>query len=145
MDNPLCGPRGASAVFGPQKGRRRRPSKRWIRRFPILPSAKTATGRDAAERLAGAAAVWAPDCCSYQRPTRPGVEIVLEAVGFADVVRDADFVITGEGRTDFQTAFGKAPVGLPRSPSSSACRCSASPVAWAREQTTSWRTASTRR
>ena len=33
-------------------------------------------------------------------------------MGFADVVRDADFVITGEGRTDFQTAFGKAPVGV---------------------------------
>ena len=43
---------------------------------------------------------------------KPGVEIVLDAVGFSDIVRDADFVITGEGRTDFQTAFGKAPVGV---------------------------------
>jgi glycerate kinase len=43
---------------------------------------------------------------------RPGVEIVLDAVGFAALVKDADFVITGEGRTDFQTAFGKAPVGV---------------------------------
>ena len=43
---------------------------------------------------------------------RAGVEIVLEAVNFAEQVKTADFVITGEGRTDFQTAFGKAPVGV---------------------------------
>ena len=43
---------------------------------------------------------------------KPGVDIVLAAVGFAERVRDAQFVVTGEGRTDFQTAFGKAPVGV---------------------------------
>jgi glycerate kinase len=43
---------------------------------------------------------------------RPGVEIVLEATGFAALVREADLVITGEGNTDFQTAHGKAPVGV---------------------------------
>ncbi|MGB4946227.1 MAG: glycerate kinase, partial [Candidatus Competibacter denitrificans] len=43
---------------------------------------------------------------------RPGVEIVLDAVHFAEVVKAASFVLTGEGRTDFQTAFGKAPVGV---------------------------------
>ena len=37
---------------------------------------------------------------------------VLAAVGFSAIVKDADFVITGEGRTDFQTAYGKAPVGV---------------------------------
>jgi glycerate kinase len=42
----------------------------------------------------------------------PGVGIVLDAVDFAGVVEDAAFVVTGEGRTDFQTAFGKAPVGV---------------------------------
>ncbi|HEX9081183.1 MAG TPA: glycerate kinase, partial [Holophagaceae bacterium] len=43
---------------------------------------------------------------------RPGVGIVLEAVGFEDMVRGADLVFTGEGRTDAQTAMGKAPVGV---------------------------------
>ena len=43
---------------------------------------------------------------------RPGVEIVLEATGFEAMVADADLVITGEGRTDAQTAMGKAPVGV---------------------------------
>jgi glycerate kinase len=43
---------------------------------------------------------------------RPGVEIVLDAVGFTDLLQGAAFVITGEGQTDFQTAFGKAPLGV---------------------------------
>ncbi|MEO8410364.1 MAG: glycerate kinase, partial [Propionivibrio sp.] len=43
---------------------------------------------------------------------KPGVDIVLDAVHFAELVEGAAFVITGEGRTDFQTAFGKAPVGI---------------------------------
>ena len=43
---------------------------------------------------------------------KPGVDIVLDAVGFAGLVKDADFVITGEGNTDLQTAYGKAPVGV---------------------------------
>jgi glycerate kinase len=43
---------------------------------------------------------------------RPGVDIVLEATGFVDMVKTAHLVITGEGRTDFQTAHGKAPVGI---------------------------------
>ena len=115
VDNPLCGPRGASAVFGPQKGAT--PAT-----VEVLDSAlshfarcaKTATGRDVAERPgAGAAGGLGAGLLFFTNARlRPGVEIVLEAVGFADVVRDADFVITGEGRTDFQTAFGKAPVGV---------------------------------
>ena len=43
---------------------------------------------------------------------RPGVDIVIEATGLSDLVATADLVITGEGCTDFQTAFGKAPVGV---------------------------------
>ena len=45
---------------------------------------------------------------------RPGSEIVTEAVGLDALVKDADLVITGEGRIDGQTAFGKAPVGVAR-------------------------------
>lgn len=44
----------------------------------------------------------------------PGIKIVLEAVDFERIVKTADLVITGEGRTDFQTVFGKAPVGVAR-------------------------------
>ena len=115
VDNPLCGGRGASAVFGPQKGA-----------TPAMVSeldaalahyarcATAATGRDVAD-LAGAGAaggLGAGLMFFTSAILKPGVEIVLDAVGFADVVKHAAFVVTGEGSTDFQTAYGKAPVGV---------------------------------
>ena len=115
VDNPLCGARGASAVFGPQKGA----TPAMVTELDaalanFAECARMATGRDVAE-LAGAGAAGGLGAgLLFFTPAklRPGVEIVLEAVNFAEVVKDAAFVITGEGRTDFQTAYGKAPVGV---------------------------------
>ena len=115
VDNPLCGSRGASAVFGPQKGA----TPAMVTELDaalghFAGCAQAATGRDVAE-LAGAGAAGGLGAgLLFFTPAklRPGVEIVLEAVKFAEVVKDAAFVITGEGRTDFQTAYGKAPVGV---------------------------------
>jgi len=115
VDNPLCGQRGASAVFGPQKGA----TPAMVAELDaalghFAGCAQAATGRNVAE-LAGAGAAGGLGAgLLFFTPAklRPGVEIVLEAVKFADVVKDAAFVITGEGRTDFQTAYGKAPVGV---------------------------------
>ena len=78
--------------------------------------ARAASGRDVAT-LAGAGAAGGLGAgMMFFTPARlkPGVAIVLDAVGFAELVKDAAFVITGEGRTDFQTAYGKAPVGVAR-------------------------------
>jgi glycerate kinase len=115
VDNPLCGSRGASAVFGPQKGATPEMVQQLdagLAKYAIC--AKQATGRDVAEKAGAGAAGGLGAGLMFFTPAqlKPGVEIVLDAVGFADIVRDADFVITGEGRTDFQTAFGKAPVGV---------------------------------
>jgi len=115
VDNPLCGSRGASAVFGPQKGA----TPAMVAELDsalahFAECARTATERDVAD-LAGAGAAGGLGAgLLFFTPAklRPGVEIVLEAVKFADVVKAAAFVITGEGRTDFQTAYGKAPVGV---------------------------------
>ena len=115
VDNPLCGQRGAAAVFGPQKGA----TPAMVAALDsalghFAGCAQTATGRNVAD-LAGAGAAGGLGAgLLFFTPAklRPGVEIVLEAVKFADVVKDAAFVITGEGRTDFQTAYGKAPVGV---------------------------------
>jgi glycerate kinase len=76
--------------------------------------AKAATGRDVAEYPgAGAAGGLGAGMMFFTNSQlKPGVEIVLEATGFSGLVSAADLVITGEGRTDFQTAFGKAPVGV---------------------------------
>ena len=115
VDNPLCGPRGASAVFGPQKGAT--PAivaelDNALAHFAGI--AREATGRDVADFPgAGAAGGLGAGLMFFTKAKlRPGVQIVLEAVGFAEAVSTASFVVTGEGRTDFQTAFGKAPVGV---------------------------------
>lgn len=115
VDNPLTGARGASAVFGPQKGATPALVTQLdsaLAHFAV--HARQATGRDVAE-IAGAGAaggLGAGLMFFTSARLRPGVGIVLDAVGFAEIVKTADFVITGEGRTDFQTAFGKAPVGV---------------------------------
>lgn len=115
VDNPLCGPRGASAVYGPQKGA----TPEMIAELDdalmnYAGIARKATGIDAANQPgAGAAGGLGAGMLFFcGAELRPGVDIVLEATGFVDMVKTADFVITGEGRTDLQTAYGKAPVGI---------------------------------
>ncbi len=115
VDNPLCGSRGASAVFGPQKGATPKMVEELdaaLAHFAVC--ASETTGRDVAGLPGAGAAGGLGAGLMFFTPAilKPGVEIVLDAVGFAEVVKDAAFVITGEGRTDFQTAFGKAPVGV---------------------------------
>lgn len=115
VDNPLCGPRGASAVYGPQKGATPEVVAELdaaLESFAKL--ARDATGRDVADYPgAGAAGGLGAGLLFFTNAKlRPGVDIVLETTGFAGLVAAADLVITGEGRTDFQTAFGKAPVGV---------------------------------
>mgnify|MGYP003372544731 CR=1 FL=1 len=115
VDNPLCGPRGASAVFGPQKGATPEMVAELDAALAHFAAVATAaTGRQAAEQPGAGAAGGLGAAMLFFTPAqlRPGVEIVLDAVHFAEVVKKASFVITGEGRTDFQTAFGKAPVGV---------------------------------
>jgi len=115
VDNPLCGPRGASAVFGPQKGAS--PAvvaelDRALEHFAGV--AQAATGRDVASVPGAGAAGGLGAGFLFFTPAqlRPGVSIVLEATGFEGQLQGADLVLTGEGRTDAQTAMGKAPLGV---------------------------------
>lgn len=115
VDNPLCGERGASAVYGPQKGANPAMVAELdaaLHNYARI--AEQATGKAMANCSgAGAAGGLGAGLLFFTNAQlRPGVEIVLEAAGFASMVQDADLVITGEGRTDFQTAYGKAPVGV---------------------------------
>ena len=115
VDNPLTGPRGASAVYGPQKGATPEMVKELdaaLERFAQVATATT--GRHVASLSGAGAAGGLGAGLLFFTPAqlRPGVEIVLEATGFEARVQHADLVITGEGRTDAQTAMGKAPVGV---------------------------------
>ncbi len=115
VDNPLCGPRGASAVYGPQKGATPeavRELDEALARFARV--AEGFTGRDVARAPGAGAAGGLGAGLLFFTPAklRPGVELVLEATGFDTLVQGAALVLTGEGRTDGQTAMGKAPVGV---------------------------------
>ncbi len=115
VDNPLCGPRGASAVYGPQKGATPEMVTELDAALGVFASvAAAATGRDMALQPGAGAAGGLGAGLLFFTPAslRPGVAIVLETTGFDALVQGADLVITGEGRTDFQTAMGKAPVGV---------------------------------
>ena len=115
VDNPLCGPKGASAVYGPQKGATPEMVQELDAALGVFAGvAQAATGRDIALLPGAGAAGGLGAGLLFFTPAslRPGVAIVLETTGFEALVQGADLVITGEGRTDFQTAMGKAPVGV---------------------------------
>ncbi|MFS8664974.1 MAG: glycerate kinase [Limnochordales bacterium] len=117
VDNPLYGPRGASRVFGPQKGA----TPEMVEELDAALAHYAAVirrdvGVDVAQVPgAGAAGGLGAGLVAFCKARlRPGAAIVLEAVGLEGHVRNADLVITGEGRLDGQSARGKAPVAVAR-------------------------------
>lgn len=117
VDNPLCGPTGASHVFGPQKGAT--PEMVEILDNNLAHYAdiiKAQLGRDV-KHMAGAGAAGGLGAALLgliAAELRPGIDIVMDAVSLDKVVADVDLVITGEGRIDSQTIFGKTPIGVAR-------------------------------
>ena len=115
VDNPLTGERGASAIFGPQKGATGQMVTQLdtnLGHFATL--IKRDLGQDI-EHCAGAGAaggMGAALLAFLNADLRPGVEIVVDAINLAAAVQGANLVITGEGRMDKQTVFGKAPIGV---------------------------------
>ncbi|AMG01533.1 glycerate kinase [Vibrio mimicus] len=115
VNNPLCGDKGASAVFGPQKGATPddvRLLDGALQQFGLL--TEKITGKAVLQSAgAGAAGGMGAALLAYTHATlRPGIEIVLDTVQLAHQVSDADLVITGEGRIDSQTVHGKTPMGV---------------------------------
>ena len=117
VNNPLTGPKGASAVFGPQKGA----TPEMVAALDTnLIRYASVINRDLGVRVesvpgAGAAGGMGAALLAFlDAQLRPGIEIVMEAVGLEAAVQDADLVITGEGRIDSQTIHGKTPIGVAR-------------------------------
>lgn len=113
VDNPLLGDRGASAVFGPQKGAT----------TPELVTRLDATLARLAELSGHAAVADAPGAGAAGGlgfallafagvELVPGIELVCDTVGFHDTVAGADLVLSGEGSIDAQTLSGKTPAGV---------------------------------
>lgn len=126
VTNPLCGPQGAVAVYGPQKGVKREEIAGMDAAMGHFASvAQRCTGRRCAEAPgAGAAGGLGFALLSFLPNVRlcPGVDMVLQAVGLEQALQGADVVLTGEGRLDGQTAMGKAPVGVARLAKRHGCR-----------------------
>jgi glycerate kinase len=130
VDNPLLGPRGAAATYGPQKGASPEDMRALDVRLATWADAlEAATGRHERETPgAGAAGGVGFALLSLQDRFRrfglqPGIELVMAATGFAPALAEADLVITGEGRIDAQTAFGKTALGVARRAAAAGVPC----------------------
>jgi glycerate kinase len=112
VTNPLCGERGASAVYGPQKGAT--PEMVAVLDSALAHFAAVAGGDSGFPGVGAAGGLGFAFREFLGGELKSGVEIVLEETRFEDAVRDADVVVTGEGRLDSQTVMGKAPIGVAR-------------------------------
>jgi len=126
VDNPLCGPEGAAAVYGPQKGA----TPADVARLDAgLARLAEVVERDlgvavAARPGAGAAGGLAAGLVAFAGARlERGVALVLEAVGLDERLRGADFVVTGEGTLDLQTRRDKAPIGVLRAAQAAGVPC----------------------
>ena len=115
VENPLCGPTGATYIYGPQKGAD-------DTLLPILDAGMENYGR-IAEAFTGkqtmqASGAGAAGGLGFAFVTflnvelKSGIDLILDAVGLEKSLENADYVITGEGRLDRQTAMGKGPAGV---------------------------------
>jgi glycerate kinase len=115
--NPLTGPDGAAAVFGPQKGATAEQIvalDAGLRHWADLVTATTGTDWSGAPGAGAAGGVGFAALAVLGADRRPGIELVLELLGFGPALDQADLVITGEGSLDTQSLSGKAPVGVAR-------------------------------
>ena len=115
--NPLCGPTGASAVYGPQKGA----TPEIVAELDLALAhyaeiVKRDLGKDVLDlpRAGAAGGLGAGLAAFLDGELRSGIDMVCDALGFDAALEGADLLITGEGRADSSTVYDKAPVGVAR-------------------------------
>jgi len=115
VSNPLCGPKGASWIYGPQKGATPEIIEELdeslahfaeIVKRDLNKDVKDIPGAGAAGGLGASLMAF------LDAELRPGIDIVIEIVKLERAIKGADLVITGEGKIDSQTIYGKAPIGV---------------------------------
>lgn len=115
VTNPLCGEKGCSVVFGPQKGATPEMIEKmdaWLGNFARL-TKEIFPASDATLPGVGAAGGLGFAFFAYlSARLESGISIVLDEICLEEKIRESDLVITGEGRLDAQTAMGKAPIGV---------------------------------
>ncbi|MBQ7429184.1 MAG: glycerate kinase, partial [Butyrivibrio sp.] len=117
VKNTLCGTEGCSAVYGPQKGAT--PSMitdmdKWLGYYAAIAREKYPNADPKYPGTGAAGGMGFAFLTFTNAKLQSGINIVLEETKLEDYIKDADLVVTGEGMLDFQTAMGKAPVGVAR-------------------------------
>ncbi|PLR43677.1 glycerate kinase [Chimaeribacter arupi] len=115
VTNPLTGDQGASAIFGPQKGATPEMVKQldgYLAHYAQIIQRDLGVDVDTVPGAGAAGGMGAALLAFCGADLRRGIEIVTEALGLEALVKDADLVITGEGRIDSQTIHGKVPIGV---------------------------------
>jgi glycerate kinase len=129
VDNPLTGPRGAAAVYGPQKGAGPEDVEfldAALSRWASLVAASTRPGEsagEAAHELPGAGAAGGVGFAAVAvlgGELQPGIDLILDLLRFHEKLQGARLVITGEGSLDEQTLSGKAPIGVAKAAAAAA-------------------------
>ena len=115
VSNPLTGPEGASAVYGPQKGATPDLVEQLdaaLKNFARVVERDIGTSIDTVPGSGAAGGLGGGMMAFLEGSLRAGIDIVLDHVGLDEKLEGADLVITGEGQIDFQTVYNKAPVGV---------------------------------
>lgn len=115
VENPLVGPKGASAVFGPQKGATPEMVQTLdaiLTNFADLVERLTGTALHNKKGAGAAGGAGGAFQAFFLGETKRGIDVVLEAMNFEEQLLDADLVLTGEGKSDNQTLSGKTPFGI---------------------------------
>lgn len=113
--NPLCGSNGAAHVFAPQKGATPEmitALDERARKFAEVSARHFGYDRSGMEGAGAAGGLGYAFLQYLNADCKPGIQLLLDTIGFSQTVKDADLVITGEGSADRQTLMGKLPVGI---------------------------------
>lgn len=124
VTNPLCGEHGCSAVFGPQKGATPEIVQQmdgWLSAYAALAKNSFPKANPNHAGAGAAGGLGFAFLTFFNATLESGVKIVLEETRLSDYVKDADIVLTGEGRLDGQTVMGKAPIGVAQTAKEHGC------------------------
>lgn len=115
VTNPLCGKQGCSAVYGPQKGADEemiRKMDAWLARYADLVSSKFPDADKEYPGVGAAGGLGFAFRSFLNGKLESGIQIILDEIKVEQYIKNEDIVVTGEGRLDYQTVMGKAPVGI---------------------------------
>ena len=115
VNNPLCGDLGCSAIYGPQKGATKEmvaDMDGWLKNYSKIVKEKYPTADSEYPGTGAAGGLGYAFFNFTNSKLESGIKIVLDETKLEEYVKDADIVVTGEGRLDHQTVMGKAPVGV---------------------------------